>query len=113
MLHAAGLKVEKKTGEYLVKAEIERNPLIVGDNDIEIWITDDYGKSITDAKVMVNYYMPPMPRMAPMNYKTGADLNKDKYRTTLNIIMAGPWYIKIIIKHGGKISTIKFNVDAQ
>jgi hypothetical protein len=111
--HAGGLKFEKKVREYLIRVEIDRNPLIIGDNDIQIDIKDDSGRSITDAEVLVNYYMPPMPRMVPMNYKTKADLSKDKYTATLNIIMVGPWYIRIIIDRAGEIATIKFNVDAQ
>ena len=35
---------------------------------------------LTEAKVLVNYYMPPMPRMAPMNYITDAKLKGEKYR---------------------------------
>ena len=110
--HAKDLEVKKKAGEYDVEVKIDRNPPIIGDNSIEIEIKKA-GKPVTDAKVLINYYMPPMPRMAPMNYKTDAKLKKDKYKATMNFIMAGPWYIAIIINHEGKISTTKLNVDAQ
>jgi len=108
-----GFKVKRNAKEYQVEASIDRYPLVLGDNHIEIDIRDGSGKSIFDAQVLVNYYMPPMPRMVPMNYKTEAHLKSDKYEAKMNIIMAGPWYIKIIIKHQGKISTAKFNVAAQ
>jgi hypothetical protein len=111
--HSGGLKVKRNVKAYQIEVEIDRNPLVIGDNHVEIEIKDVSGKSIIDAKVLVNYYMPPMPRMVPMNYKTEADLSKDKYASTLNIIMAGPWYIRIIINRAGEISTVKFNVDAQ
>ena len=110
--YAKGLEVKKKAGEYDVEVKIDRNPPIIGDNSIEIEI-NKAGKPVTDAKVLINYYMPPMPRMAPMNYKTDAKLKKDKYKATMNFIMAGPWYISIIINHEGKISTTKFNIDAR
>jgi len=110
--YAKGLEVKKKAGEYDVEVKIDRNPPIVGNNSIEIEIKKA-GKHVTDAKVLINYYMPPMPRMAPMNYKTDAKLKKDKYKATMNFIMVGPWYIAIIINHEGKISTTKLNVDAQ
>jgi len=109
---AKDLEVNKKAGEYDVEIKINRNPPIVGDNFIEIEIKKS-GNPVTDAKVLINYYMPPMPRMAPMNYKTDTKLKKDKYKATMNFIMAGPWYIAIIINHEGKISTTKFNIDAQ
>ena len=110
--YAKDLEVKKKAGKYDVEVKIDRNPPIVGDNSIEIEIKKS-GNSVTDAKVLINYYMPPMPRMAPMSYKTDAKLKKDKYKAKMNFIMAGPWYISIIINHEGKISTTKFNIDAQ
>ena len=110
--YAKGLEVKKKAGEYDVEVKIDKNPPIVGNNSIEIEVKKA-GTPVTDAKVLINYYMPPMPRMAPMNYKTDAKLKKDKYKATMNFIMAGPWYIAIIINHEGKISTTKLNVDAQ
>jgi hypothetical protein len=54
-----------------------------------------------------------MPRMAPMNYITDAKLKGDKYNATMTLIMSGPWIIAIKISHAGKMSTAKFNVDAQ
>lgn len=105
--------VKKNVRGYQVEATIDRNPLVLGDNHIEIGIKDGSGKSITNAEVLLNYYMPPMPRMVPMNYKTNASLESEKYKAKMDIIMAGPWYIRIIIKHEAKIITVKFNVDAQ
>lgn len=110
--YAKDLEVTRKAGEYDVTVRIDRNPPIVGSNSIEIWIRKA-GNPVTDAKVLINYYMPPMPRMAPMNYKTDAKLKKENYKATMNFIMAGPWYIAIIINREGKISTTKFNIDAQ
>ena len=40
-------------------------------------------------------------------------MKKGKYYATMKFIMAGPWYIAVIIHHGGKTSTTKINVDAQ
>ncbi len=111
--HAVGIKVNRNADPYVVGVEINRNPLVVGDNPIAIEIRDGAGKIITDAKVLVNYYMPPMPRMAPMNYSTAADLRGKIYKATMDCIMAGPWYVRIIINRGGSTVTTKFNVDAQ
>ncbi len=109
----SGYEVKRKAGEYEAGVKIDRYPPVLGDNKIEIDIKDAAGNRVTDAKVLVNYYMPPMPRMAPMNYKTDAKLKKENYMATMNFIMTGPWYISIIINHAGKISTTRFNVDAQ
>ena len=111
--YARAYEVTKKAGHFEAAVKIDRNPPIVGDNHIEIEIRDQDGKSVTDATVLVNYYMPPMPRMAPMNYITDAKLRGERYKATMNFIMSGPWIIAVKINHGGKISTAKFNVDAQ
>ncbi len=111
---AKNYEASKKAGDYQVEIVIDRNPLLaIGNNNLEIEIKDKAGKTVTDAQVIVNYYMPPMPRMAPMNYKTEARMKKGKYYATMKFIMAGPWYIAVIIHHGGKISTTKINVDAK
>jgi hypothetical protein len=110
---ARGIEMKKRVGDLEAGMRIDRSPPVLGDNNIEIELKDAAGKAVTDAKVLVNYYMPPMPRMAPMNYTTDASLKGDKYRAKMNFIMSGPWIIAIKINHGGKISTAKFNVDAQ
>jgi len=111
--YSKDLQLKKKAGKYEVEIKIDKNPPILGDNNLEIEIKDASGASITDAKVLVNYYMPPMPRMAPMNYSTTAVLKGDTYRATMDIIMSGPWIIRIIIHRPAGRTTAKFNVDAQ
>jgi hypothetical protein len=108
-----GLEVQKKVGDYDVLIRLDKHPPIQGDNPVEIEIKDLQRNPITDAKVLVNYYMPPMPRMAPMNYKTDAPFSKGKYKMTMNIIMSGPWVIRVLITRGGKTSVVKINVDVQ
>ena len=110
---AKGFEIKRRVGEYEAEVKIDRSPPVVGDNNIEIEIKDGGDNNVADAKVLVNYYMPPMPRMAPMNYTIDAKLKGEKYKATMNFIMSGPWIIAIKINHGGKISTAKFNVDAQ
>jgi hypothetical protein len=111
--YARGYTVRKKVGNYEAEIRIDRNPPVIGDNHIEIEIRDSDGKYITDARVLVNYYMPPMPRMAPMNYRIDAKLKGEKYRATMNFIMSGPWIIAIKITRQGKTITTKINVDAR
>ena len=113
-VEAKNYEASKKAGDYQVEIVIDRNPpAAIGNNNLEIEIKDKTGKPVTDAQVIVNYYMPPMPRMAPMNYRTEAKMKKGKYYATMKFIMAGPWYIAVIIHHDGKTSTTKINVDAQ
>ena len=110
--YSKDLELTGKAGEFEVRAKIDRNPPIVGNNHMELEIRDSKGR-VTDANVMVNYYMPPMPRMAPMNYTTTAELKGEKYRLKMDLIMAGPWIIRVLITRDGKKATAKFNIDAQ
>jgi len=108
------LEFNEVTPSLQVKCTINRNPPIVADNELEIEITNAVtGDKITGAEILVNYYMPPMPRMAPMNYKTRAKPEGDKYVATLHIIMAGPWVARIIISYSGKKELAKISFDAQ
>jgi len=111
--YSKSYEIKRRVGEYEAGVKIDRSPPVVGDNNIEIEIKDAGDKKVADAKVLVNYYMPPMPRMAPMNYTIDARLTGEKYKATMNFIMSGPWIIAIKINRGGKIKTVKFNVDAQ
>jgi hypothetical protein len=110
--HAKGYEAKKKVGDYEIEIRIDKNPIVLGDNHIELEIKSG-GKIVKDAQVLVNYYMPPMPRMPPMNYKTYAKLEGERYEATMNIIMTGPWIIVIKIYRGGKAVTTRLNVDAQ
>ncbi len=111
--YAKEYEVKKKAGQYNVEVKIDRNPPVVGDNNMKIEIEDASGKYVTDAKVVVDYSMPPMPGMPPMNYKTDAELKGNEYKATMNLSMSGPWNIAVKITRGGKTSTMKFTVDAK
>jgi hypothetical protein len=104
-------QAKKKVGEWEVEIRMDRDPPILGDNNIKIEIRDGEGKRVRDAKVLVNYYMPPMPRMAPMNYRTNATLKGEQFQAAMRFIMSGPWYIVVIVQRGGNTSSVKFNIQ--
>jgi len=112
-LSADGPEVRKKAGEYDVGMRMNRNPPVRGDNVIEISIKKGTGDAVTDVKVLVNYYMPPMPRMAPMNYKIQAKPKNELYKAKMNFIMEGPWIIAIKITGKDKTVTAKFNINVS
>ena len=110
--YAAGPEFTQKAGSYNVTAKFERDPS-VGNNNVEIAVTDATGARITDAAVKVEYSMPAMPGMPAVNYKANAELSGDKYTAKVNPPMSGAWNFAIRITRGGKTSTVKFNVDVQ
>lgn len=109
---AKDYEVMKKAGSFDVEVKIDRNPPVVGDNNISIEVKES-GKAVTDAKVVVDYSMPAMPGMPAMNYKTDAELKGSVYKATMNLSMSGSWNIAIKITKAGKTSTAKFTVDAK
>ncbi len=111
--YAKDYEVTKKAGEYNVQVKIDKNPPVVGDNNVGIQITDASGHHVRDAKVVVDYSMPAMPGMPAMNYKTDAQLKGDEYRAKMNLSMSGSWSIAVKVTRGGKTSTMKFTVDAK
>ncbi|OGW76220.1 MAG: hypothetical protein A3J72_06515 [Nitrospirae bacterium RIFCSPHIGHO2_02_FULL_40_19] len=111
--YAKNYEVNKKVGEYDVEVKIDKNPPVVGDNNITIDIKDASGKNVTNAAVTVEYSMPAMPGMPAMNYKTDTELKGDEYKAKMNLSMSGSWNIAVKITRSGKTATMKFNVDAH
>lgn len=111
---AKGYESQKSAGDLKVTLSIDRYPLVKGDNSLTVKIADAAGKAITDATVSVRYFMPPMPGMTPMEYKTQAALKGDGYSLSANIPMEGGWKAEVFVVRGGKpVVTATFNVDAR
>jgi len=110
---AKDYEVAKKAGEFDVVVKIDKNPPVTGDNGVTVAVKDAAGKVVKDAKVVVDYSMPAMPGMPPMNYKADAVQKGDGYAATMNLSMAGPWNIAVKITREGKTSSMKFTIDAK
>lgn len=110
---AKDYEVAKKAGDLDVLVKIDRNPPIVGNNNVTVTAKDAKGTAVADAKVVVEYSMPAMPGMPPMNYKTNAVPKGSEYKAVMNLSMSGPWNIAVKLTKGGKTSVVKFNIDVQ
>lgn len=113
VVYAKDYEVKKQAGNYNVEVKIDKNPPVVGDNNMQIGITDASGKYIKDAKVKVEYSMPAMPGMPAMSYKTDAELKGNEYKAKMNLSMSGSWNIAVKITRDGKTASMKFSVDAH
>lgn len=112
--YAKDLEVVKDVDGITVKTTLDKNPPVVGKNGITVELTDAGGKAVTDAKMRIDYSMPAMPGMPPMNYKTRPKLDGHVYRATMDLTMAGPWNIAIKFKKpGGKLLKATLNIDAR
>jgi len=110
---AGDYRVRRKTQHHVVDASINRNPPVMGENTIRIEIRDATGRSLTGARVSVNYYMPPMPGMVPMNYTIPATPDGSGYTAKINFIMTGPWNIVIRVESGGSPWRVIFPIDVR
>ena len=110
---AKDYEITKKAEDYTVLVKIDKNPPVVGENNVTIEIKDAAGKNVTEAKVKLDYGMPAMPGMPAMSYKADAELKGALYKAKMNLSMAGSWNITIQITQGDKVRRAKFNVDAN
>ena len=106
-------EVTKKVDDYSVKVEIDKNPPVVGNNNMSVTIQDASGKTVTDAKVKVGYSMPAMSGMPAMSYKTDAVLQGNEHKAKVNFSMAGSWNVEVQIAQGQKVKKVKLNVDVK
>ena len=110
---AGDYRVRRKAQNYVVDASINRNPPVMGENTIRIEIRDAGGRTLTGARVSVNYYMPPMPGMVPMNYTIPATPGGNGYTAKMNFIMTGPWNIVIRVESGGSPWRVIVPIDVR
>ncbi|MHB9097541.1 MAG: FixH family protein [Syntrophales bacterium] len=109
---AKDFEVTKKAGDYNVVIAIDKNPPVMGDNNLAISVKDGRG-DVSDAKVSVEYSMPAMPGMPAMKYNANAELAGAIYKTKVNFSMSGSWNMVVKIVRGGKTTQVKFTVDAR
>ena len=110
---AADYRARKRVEGYSVEIAINRNPPVLGKNDISVEIRDADMKPVNGAEVSINYYMPPMPRMPPMNYTVAAAPSGSEYRAVMDLIMTGPWNIIVRAAIAGKSVRATFPIDVR
>ena len=110
---AKDYEVKKKAGNFDVVITIDKNPPVVGKNNVAIAVKDTEGKYVIDAKVKVEYSMPAMPAMPAMEYKTEATIEGNRYKAVMDLSMSGSWNVTVKITRGDKTSKAKFSIDAQ
>jgi hypothetical protein len=110
---AKDFTARKKIDGYLIEMAINRNPPIVAKNELRLGVKDPHGQPLKDLTVMVNYYMPPMPGMAPMNYTVRATPKDNGYAVIMDLIMAGPWNIVVKTNVAGKRVNATFPIDVR
>ncbi len=90
---------------------VSKKPLVVGNNNIKVVIKKD-NKLIENAKVKIKFFMPEMPGMPYMEYKTKLKFDKDGYKGQVNFSMSGTWQYHLKFKSSdGKVHKIRGSVN--
>lgn len=85
--------------------------LIVGDNDVFVELSKD-GNAVSDVRVKIKVFMPEMPGMPYMEYKSKAKLVDGKYKMMINFAMGGTWQYHLKFKSkDGKVNTVRGSVN--
>ena len=110
---ARDFRARKRVGNFIVDIALDKNPPVLGNCDIRIEILDGQGAAVTGSRVLVNYYMPPMPGMVPMNYTIQAAPRGSSHVATMNFIMTGPWNIVVHFNAGGRPWQVVVPIDVR
>lgn len=91
---------EQKVGDMTLALSTVPTPPRVGENTLRIRLTDEKGKTITNARVSMSYTMP-MPGMSPV--RAEAALSKEGfYEAKANLAMGGTWEVTVTVTIPGK-----------
>ncbi len=105
--------VRRTVDGYTVDIAINRNPPVLGPNRLKVEVKDSTGRPVAGISVTVNYYMPPMPGMPPMNYTVKAQPQGAAYSVTMDLIMTGPWNIVVRATVPGKPLRVTVPIDVR
>lgn len=104
-------------GSGEIEFRSEPSPPQMGQNAFEVTVRDDRGDPVTDATVMVEFYMPAMPQMNMPEMRDTATLMHESggvYRGTGQVVMAGDWDVTVTAtRHGEEIGRRTVKVTAQ
>lgn len=90
----------KDASAMTVTAAATANPPVVGDNTLDVTVTDASGKPITGLKLAATVAMVSMDMGTA--HPAVTEIGGGKYRTTVSFSMAGPWRVTVA-GDGGKV----------
>jgi hypothetical protein len=101
------VEIRGKADGINVRLSIPGDTFEPGEIKAKIYVTDDKGAEVTDARVSLYYGMPPMEGMPDMTYKASATPSGGAYESTLYIDMMGDWFMDVSVKRDGKSEVVK------
>lgn len=109
-LNAEPISQKGEKNGYMITLTSQKS-LVVGDNNMSVQLSKD-GKTVTNVKTKIKFFMPEMPGMPYMDYKAKGKLSADKYNFLINFSMGGTWQYQLKFKDtDGKIHTLRGSVN--
>lgn len=97
---AIASKLEKKVGTLTLVLSTEPTPPRIGENRIRVTVSDETGKQVSTARVLLTYSMP-MPGMLPATIPMEG--GKDgMYEAKANLGMGGQWDLTVTVQRAGR-----------
>ena len=107
---SATLHDVKRIDGYTLTLSSEK-PLTVGDNEIAVAVEKE-GKPVSDVKVKIKFFMPEMPGMPYMEYKTKLKPKNGVFKGIVNFSMGGTWQYHLKFKDAaGKVRMVRGSVN--
>jgi RND family efflux transporter MFP subunit len=90
----------KKAGDLALGFTTNPSPVRIGENDIQVTVSNQQGKPVSPAQVQLTFTMP-MPGMLPATVPMTSRA-EGTYEATVNLGMAGQWDLTILIQRAGQ-----------
>lgn len=113
LAYGTDYEVMKKAGDYTVQVKIDRNPPVVGDNNMMIWLKDAAGNDVKGTMITVDYSKPAKLGKPAKKYNSYAQPHENNYHAILAIPTQGSWNVTININHQGKRVSTQFSIDVK
>lgn len=110
---AKDFTLTQKAGDLTVTIKIDKNPSVVGDNNMLIWLKDAAGNDVKGAIVIVDYSKSTMLWMLAKKYSSYATPHENNYHAILEIPTPGSWEVTVNINNKGKRVSTKFSINAK
>ena len=102
-------EVKEKDGFRIVLES--QKPMIVGNNDITVTVMQN-GQKRDNVKVKIKFFMPEMPGMPYMEYKTKLKKAHGVYQGSVNLSMGGTWQYRLKFKDAeDKVHSVRGSVN--
>jgi hypothetical protein len=113
LVYGMDYEVTKKLGDYYVQVKVDRNPPVVGENNMMIWMKDADGNNVKGATISVDYRRATILWMSTKKYNAYAQPHENNYHAILEFPTQGSWDVTINIRYKGKRVSTSFRIDVK